>query len=431
MNSAAKQLLAGIPLGLLLLCGCGTGEPIDEIRVTDASLIVNAPDVPADKNDWPWWRGPGHNGLAVGAAPLVWNGSQNVRWKADVPGQGHGSPCVFGPHVFLATSDEGAQTQSLLCYDRETGTPRWTCQVHQGGFMHKHRDNTHASATPACDGKRVYCVFMVQDGVWASAVDFEGHIVWQKKVGDFVSMHGYGSSPALYKSLVIVQGDNSGGGFLAALHAETGEFAWKTRRANADNFGTPVVAHVAGRDQLLINGQSQVASYNPATGESLWTSEGPSEYAANTVAWNDELVFAAGGYPETAVMAIRADGSGQVVWRIDRMKAYVPSPLLLGDRLLVVQDNGVANLLDAASGEKLWGDGERLGGNFYASPVAAGDHVYVPDRDGMVHVFKAGAKFVSVSENFLANGGDASPAICDGQIFLRTTSRLYCIGEPG
>ena len=407
--------------------GCGSATSVVEVHVADVSRIENAPNLQADERDWPWWRGPQQDGVAVSAAPLKWGENQNVRWMTQVPGRGHASPCVYGKHVFIATADDGQQTQSLLCYDRADGGLRWTCRAHQGGFMHMHHHNTHASATPACDGQRVYCVFMVHDGVWATAVDFEGNIVWQKQVGGFVSMHGYGSSPALYKSLVIVQGDNSGGGFLAALHVDTGEIAWKVRRANAANFGTPVVARVAGRDQLLLNGQGKVSSYNPATGELLWASEGPSEYAANSVAWNDELVFASGGYPERSVMAIKADGSGEVVWRIDRTKSYVPSPLALGDRLLVIQDDGIANLLDAATGESLWT--QRLGDNFYASPVLAGECVYLPNRSGKMLVFKAGAKYVPVAENFLSGGGEASPAICGGQIFIRTTSRLYCIGD--
>jgi outer membrane protein assembly factor BamB len=298
--------------------------------------------------------------------------------------------------------------------------------------MHKHRDNTHASATPACDGKHAYCVFMVQDALWVTAVNVvgsaEGKIAWQTKAGDYESMHGYGSSPVLYKSLVIVQGDNPRGGFLAALHAESGQIAWKVRRENAASFATPVVAHVAGQDQLLLSGQQKVASYNPVTGDVLWTSEGPAQFTANTVACSDKLVFATGGYPENAVLAIKADGSGEVVWR-KAIKAYVPSPLLLGERLLVVQDSGTAILLDADTGGEIWT--QRLGGNFYASPVVAGDTVYVPDRSGMMHVFKAGPKFVEVSENFLASGGDASPVICGGRIYIRTTNRLYCVGTAG
>ncbi|MEQ8785478.1 MAG: PQQ-binding-like beta-propeller repeat protein [Pirellulaceae bacterium] len=416
------------PLLLLtLLSACNRPEPIDEVTLNDASLVENAPHVEAADADWPWWRGPKQDGKATGSAPVKWSERNNLLWKTPIPGRGHASPAVAGDQIFLATADDQAQTQSLVCLSRDTGAHQWTTQIHQGGFMGLHHDNSHASATPACDGQRVYCAFMVHDGVWLTAVDLQGEIVWQKKVSKFVSRHGYGSSPVLYKSLVIVVGDNSGGSFLAALHADSGEVAWMVRRQSEASFGTPVVAHVAGKDQLLMSGHKQIISYNPVTGEKLWTAEGPSESTANTVAWNDDLVFATGGHPQTALLAVRADGSGEVAWR-SSISGYVPSPLVVGDRLLIVQDRGVAHLLDASSGDIVWS--KRLGGNFYASPVAAGEHIYVPNRSGMMLVFKAGDQYEEVAENFLATGGEASPVICGGRIYIRTSNHLFCIGRP-
>lgn len=411
-----------LPLG-----ACNQAKPVEEVTISDATFVASAPDVVAQEADWPWWRGPQHNGHAVGSAPVEWNERNNLVWKAPIPGRGHASPIICGEHVFVATADEQEQTQMLVCLDRESGRPRWTTKIHQGGFMHMHHDNSQASPTPACDGKHVYCAFMVQDGIWVTAVDLEGNIAWQSKAGDFVSQHGYGASPVLYKSLVIVSGDTSGGSFLTALRTADGSMAWRVRRDNEASFATPVVAHVAGTDQLLLSGHEEVISYNPVTGEKLWTSEGPATTTANTVAWNDELVFASGGYPQNAVMAIKADGSGEVVWK-ERLKGYVPSPLVIGDRLLVVQDNGVVQLLDAKTGDKVWA--KRLGGNFYASPILAGGNVYVPNLSGMMFVFHAGDKFELIAENFLATGGEASPAACGGRLYIRSAHELFCVGSP-
>jgi outer membrane protein assembly factor BamB len=413
-------------LTTMLLVACNRPAPIKEVLLTDTSSVDNAPAIELADTDWPWWRGLEKDGRANGGAPVSWSEQKNLLWKTAISGRGHASPIVVGDQVFVATADDRAETQSLVCLDRDTGRRRWTTQIHQGGFMGSHHDNSHASATPACDGQRVYCAFMVQGGIWVTAVDLSGKIVWQKKAGDFVSKHGYGSSPALYKSLVIVLGENSGGGFLAALHKDSGEVAWKVRRKSEASFGTPVVAHVAGRDQLLVSGHREIVSYNPASGQQLWSAEGPAESTANTMAWNDELVFATGGWPQDALLAVRADGSGEVVWR-SRQSSYVPSPLVLdNDRLLLVQNDGIAHLFDAHSGKKIWT--QRLGGNYYASPVAAGGHVYVPDRSGRMLVFQAGDEYTPVAENFLADGGNASPVICGGRIYIRTSGHVFCVG---
>lgn len=197
------------------------------------------------------------------------------------------------------------------------------------------------------------------------------------------------------------------------------------KRGNRPSYSTPVIANVAGRSQLLISGQDQVTSYDPATGALLWKTDGPASTTANTMAWNDELVFASGGYPQNGVMAIRAE-TGEVVWKNDE-RGYVPSPLAMDDRLLVVQDAGIALCLDAESGKTLWK--QRLGGNFSASPTLVGEHVFITDETGRTIVFKVTPKFEKVAENDLEDGGFASPVICGGRLYLRTSQYLYCIAE--
>ena len=419
------------PLTILLivvlvsvLTGCSS--PIEEITVGNPSAIKNAPAVNAQKGDWPWWRGPTLDGKATGPSPPTsWSEKENVVWSAKVPGRGHATPSVFGNQVFVATADDNAQTMSLLCYERSSGEPLWSTELHSGGFMHTHGKNSHASSTPACDGERVTAVFMVNDGIWVSSVSLDGEILWQKEAGSFKPRHGYGSSPLIHKSLVIVAGDNDRSGFLAALDRESGEIAWRIARANRSSFGTPVVADVAGQTQLLLSGQNEVASYDPETGKEIWTSEGPASTTANTMVWSGDLVFASGGYPQRNVMAIRADGSGEVVWQ-KKYKGYVPSLLVDDGRLLVVQDDGVARCFAAETGEELWK--QRLGGSgFSASPVLVGDHIFVPNEAGTMFVFEWGDTFKSVSENQLASGGFASPVVCGGQLFIRTADKLFCI----
>ena len=421
-------------LGNLLCIGllfgvAGCGGSVGEIATTqNQQELKSAPAVKAAAGDWPWWRGPATNGHASGKTPPThWSETKNVRWKSKVPGQGHATPSVWGNHVFVATADAQNETMSVFAFDRATGSELWNTPIHTAGFMHTHTTNSHASATPACDGEHVFVANMVDGGIWVTALNFAGEQQWQTKVGPFSSTHGFGSSPLIYKSWVIVAGDNRGGSFLAALKRDDGEIAWRKRRPNGASFCSPTMVTSGGRDQLLLSGHGRIHSYDPHTGELLWESEGPAKTTASTMVADGERVYAGGGYPQQKLMAIRADGSGEIAWE-HPYKVYVPSPIVLGDSLLAIQDNGVARLFDAESGKQRWS--KRLRGSFSASPIAAGGHVYLPNQAGTMFVFTAGKKFRQVAVNSLGDaGGMASPVICRGQLFIRTRSWLYCIEE--
>lgn len=178
---------------------------------------------------------------------------------------------------------------------------------------------------------------------------------------------------------------------------------------------------------------SEVVSYDPATGKKLWSCAGPAEVTACTVACSDRVVFASGGYPEKVILAIRADGQGDVskthvLWRTDKDVTYVPSPLYHDGHLYVVSDRGTASCLKAESGEEVWR--ERLSADFSSSPVLVGDLLYAASESGKVIVFKAGPKFERVATNTLGEGVMATPTICGGCIFLRTEKHLFCLGKP-
>lgn len=433
-----RQLVSSCCFVLLLLSGCF--HSVEEVHITPEKVKsqnegiqnTNAAKTPSDE-DWPWWRGIHRDNHATGPVPpTTWSKDENIVWKVDVPGRGHATPILWGDQVFIATADEESQEQFLIAYDRATGTERWETKLHQGGWPQIHSKNSQASPTPACDGNAIFTATARAEAIWISAVDLEGNILWQKEAGPFDAPHGYGSSPVIYNSYLIVQSDNKSGGFVAALDRTTGDIVWRVRRARNDSYGTPVVAHVAGRDQLLTSGQDVVVSYDPATGNELWRCGGPSEATANTMAFRDDVVFASGGYSDTFVMAIRADGSGDVtsthvLWK-EQFKMYVPSGLVIDDRLLVMGDNGVAVCYSAVDGSQIWK--ERIGGAFSASPVLIQDIVYVPDEKGVVHVFKAsGKKREKIAQNDLEDGGMASPVIANGRIYLRTAHSLYCIGD--
>lgn len=402
----------------------GWRKPVGEIAAADVAAIRQAPEVKAADGDWPWWRGPERNGIASGATPPAkWSEDENVLWKVAVPGRGHASPIVVGDKVLLASADAAEQTMLLLAHGRDDGKLLWQTEIHKGGFLGMHPKNSHASATPACDGELIFTAFAVQDHLWVTAVNLKGEIAWQEKAGPFVARHGFGSSPVLYRSLVIVAGDNLGTGYVAALDRKSGALVWRKSRGTGDSYGTPIVGVVGGREQLLLGGQNTVYSYDPASGDVLWHASGPADVTANTIAFDKDHVFASGGYPQQAILCLTAEGS--VAWQ-KREKVYVPSMLASAGRLFVVPDGGVAECYDAGSGKKLWD--QRLGGAFSASPTLVGDLLFVPNEDGKVFVVQTKPEFKVIAQNSLGEACYATPTICGGRLYLRGENHLFCIG---
>lgn len=435
MRSAA-YLFFTFTLATLAACG---GQSTHEPPVKGDAMVNDDHPLEPAADDWPWWRGVGRDNVALNAnPPLTWSESQNIIWKVDLPGEGHASPTVWGDRIFIAAADRDAGTQSLICYDRATGDKRWEKMIHHGDFISLHHDNSHASATPACDGEHVYTLFAIDEALFATAVSMDGDIVWQEKVGDFDPQWGYGSAPVLYRSMVIVNGDNDGPSYIAALDRQTGELVWRASRPDRDSYATPNVGQVAGRPQLVVHGGDMTTSYNPDTGEMLWHCEGPTRVTANTPALGDEHVYVSAGSPDRVLLAIRADGEGDVTdshitWRDNSAKRnipYVTSPLLHDGRLYIVSNEGVATNYDALTGDVIWRERLGRGIEFYASPVLAGEHLFACDRErGTTYVFKVGDTFELVATNELPSPIDATPAFCGDRIYLRTNEALYCIGE--
>jgi outer membrane protein assembly factor BamB len=389
--------------------------------------------------DWPWWRGPRHDGIARGAKrpPAVWSESENVIWKTPIPGRGHGAAIVVGQQVFLAVAEPDAQTQSVLCLDRATGQPQWSTQVHQGKFETKgNSKSTHASSTPACDGQRVYVNFLNDGAVYTTALTRAGKIVWQTRVADFVMHQGFGSSPALYDDLVIVSADNKGTGAIAALERETGKTRWRISRPKVPNYTSPIIFKLAGKDQLLLTGCDKVTSLDPLTGKTYWEIDGATTECVTSTVTDGQLIYTSGGYPRNHLSAVRADGSGKIVWE-NNSRVYVPSMLCHEGYLYAVLDAGVAMCWKADTGEERWKG--RLGGTFSASPVLAGDTIMATNEAGKTFLFRATPeRFETLGENTLGDEAFATPTVCGGRIYTRVAKQvagkrqefLYCLGEP-
>jgi outer membrane protein assembly factor BamB len=387
--------------------------------------------------DWPQWRGPTSDGRAHPdqKPPVSWSATENVVWKADVPGRGHGSPAVVGDRVYLATCDEKAGTQSVLGFDRATGRKLWETEVHRGGAMRKNPKSTGASSSVACDGERVYVNFPNKDAVWTTALDPDGMILWSVKIGAYVIHQGYGSSPMPYRSLLLVSADHNAGGMVGALDRKTGAVVWTRERPKAPNYTTPVVLKAAGREQLFLTGCDLVSSLDPMTGKVLWEIPGATTECVTTTVTDGARIFSSGGYPRNHLAAIEADGSGKIAWDL-KDRVYVPSLLVRDGHLYGTLDAGVAACWASDSGKELWK--ERLGGTFSASPVLAGDRIYATNEAGETFIYEASpAKFTLIAKNKLGDEALATPAICGGRIYARVAERveggrreaLYCLGE--
>ena len=397
-------------------------------------LIASLPLASAE--NWPGWRGPRGDGTSLETnAPIHWSATSNLVWTAEIPGDGHASPIVWGDRVFTVSVRLDRQDRVLLCLDRGTGQILWHKTVLQSPLEKKHSLNSYASNTPATDGEQVYVAFLDRQEMVVAAYDFGGNQKWLVRPGPFASMHGFCSSPILFKDMVVLNGDHNGESYLVALSRAKGKALWKTPRQNRTrSYCVPLIRELAGRTQMVLSGDKCVASYDPNNGKQHWIIDAPTDQfvASPVYSARTGLLYITGGFPDHHILAIKPDGHGDVtqthiVWRTIKGVAYVPSPIIAGDYFLIVSDSGVAHCFEAGTGNLLWQ--ERMG-EHHASLVSAGGLVYFLNDDGVTHVVKPGAEFQLIAKNELGEKCFASPAISEGRIFIRSDKHLFCIGQP-
>ena len=383
---------------------------------------------------WPQWRGPSGQGVVEGAGyPDSWSDTENVRWKTRLPGAGNSSPIVWKDRIFLTTS-YGPSRRTVLCFRRDDGKLLWESDAPQPDSSEwLHGKNSYASATPATDGERVYALF---GNAGMVALDFNGNRIWRYRFGPTSNYHGPGGSPILYKDRVIFYQDQQTDSFVAALDAKTGRPLWKTPRQESVGWGTPVAIHAGSRDEIIVSGQYAVRSYDPQTGKELWSARGNLMEVTPTPAVGHGLVFCSSGRAGPT-LAIRPGGSGDVTsthiaWETPRGSPFIPSPLVYGDYLYLVNDmTSIATCLDARTGKAIWqgrlGMARREG--FSASPVAVDGKIFFTNDDGDTFVVAAAPEFKLLRENRLGERTLATPALVDGRWYFRTASHLLAIGR--
>ncbi len=389
--------------------------------------------------DWTQWRGPNHNNVAEAGqgVPTEWSETKNVIWKVDVPGRGHASPIITGNTIVLCSADDQSQTQTVMAFDRQQGKRLWLTQISQGGFPVTHRKNTHASPTAATDGKHIFATFSHHERIEAVCLDLQGKILWRKDAGGFhpkLYEYGYAASPTIYKDKLIVSGECDTVAWLTALNTADGSVAWDRKRDFMLNWSSPIVAGIAGRDQLLLSGTNKISSYNPDNGEPLWSTPCLTMATCGTCTWAGDLIFASGGYPKAETVAVKADGSG-VAWK-NNVKCYEQSTVVTNGYLYAFSDVGIVHCWNATTGEEMWK--QRLRGPVSASPLVVGDTIFATNEAGTTWVFKATPeKYEQLAENQLGESSFASLVAVDGQLFIRAASgdgagrkeALYCLGS--
>lgn len=398
-------------------------------------LALCAVAVSAHAENWPQWRGPRLDGTSAETnVPVHWSATSNVVWKTELPGLGHASPIVFGDQVFTVSAVAETQERLLLCLDRTNGRIAWQRRVLQSPFEKKHALNSHASSTPACDGERVFVAFLDLTEMVVAAYDLNGQRQWLVRPGKFSSMHGFCSSPILYRDKVIVNGDHDGDGYIVALDRKTGRELWRIDRPNKTrSYTVPLIRDIDGRAQMVLTGSKCTASYDPNNGRLHWIMDGPTEQfvASPVFSERDDLVVITAGFPEYHTLAIKADGHGHVgaekiAWRTIKGAVYVPSPIIEGEYFLIISEGGAAHCFETKTGKLFWQ--ERMG-THHASLVSANGLVYFLNDNGVMNVVRPGPQFERVAQNEIGEKMYASPAISDGRIFLRGDRHLFCVGE--
>ena len=388
------------------------------------------------QTEWPQFRGPSGQGHSSETnLPREWSETKNVVWKTAIHGRGWSSPVIANGRVWVTTAVEDARGASLraLAFDVESGKELVNVEVFRlsSGNL-KNPKNSHASPTPIVEGDRVYLHF---GGEGTAAIDAaSGAIVWKARF-PYASQHGAGGSPALYNDLVIFSGDGHYEAWVMALDKHTGKVRWKTERRKPFDqaYTTPLVISVGGRDQLLSVGAYRAASYNPETGKEIWYVRYDDGFSnVPRPVFGHGLVYIATGFQEPALLAVRADGAGDVTstniaWSMTRGAPYTPSPLLVGDELYIINDLGIATCVDARTGKLHWQ--QRVGGNHSASPLFADGRIYFLSEEGVATVIAPGKTFQKLATSELSGATLASMAVARGSIFIRSLTHLYRIGH--
>lgn len=406
------------------------------------SLLLVTSSLHAEDTIWPRFRGP--NGTGVGEAPSIPNGwgEEAVRWRVRVPGVGHSSPVIWQQYLFITSALDGGQTRLVLAYDAHNGTPLWQRRLSLPPGP-KHRKNSHASATPATDGKRLFVAFSSREDYVLTALDYRGNILWERDLGPFDGQHGSGVSPIVYKDLVILANHQDGRSFVIACDVDTGAVRWQVPcqgGKQAASYGTPVLYRGPdGTDQLILLSRANgLYALDPATGRKLWQTEPfPFRTVASPVLAGDYVVGTSGSGGQGRYLAVYriptrpGQTVGAPVWEQRRRIPYVPTPIYYNGRLFLWNDQGIVSCVDPTSWKRLWvarvpgADGRPT--VYTSSPICISGRLLCISERGDVALVAAADEFRLLGHAQLNERVIATPAVAHGRLYIRTEQHLLCI----
>ena len=439
------------------------------ISVVFLSLLTFSA-ITANAQNWPSFRGPNASGVAEGTRPpIAWDAekAQNVLWKTAIPGLSHASPIVWGNQIFVITAissdskagfiakdggidlanDDVSHTWMIFALDKQNGKILWSNKAYEGVPRAKrHVKATQANSTPVTDGRYVVALFG-SEGL--ACYDMNGKLLWKQDLGvlnpglwdDKNSSWGHSSSPVIYRDLVIVQADGHKQSFIAAFSLKDGKQAWRVERDEITSWTTPTIFQGKNRVELIANGGRYIRGYDPLTGKELWRfSDNDTQVKMQAPLIADDLIYITGGYPPGRPMyAFRPGAVGDIslksgeeknaflAWTSTKGSPYTPTPIIYGDLLYVLADNGVLSAYVAKTGDPVYQ--QRLPSSFSASPVAADGRLYLSSEDGDVFVVKAGRQYELISRNTMGQPLMATPALSQGMLIVRGKDAVYALSE--
>lgn len=388
-------------------------------------------------NEWPAFRGPYANGHADGSGlPVTWSESENIRWHTPLEGRAWSSPVVWDDQIWLTNATEDGHELSVLRLDLESGEVTLNKKLFDVETPPEiHKFNSYASVTPVIEEGRIYVSW---GSLGLACLDTQtGDVLWSRRDLECDHYRGPGASPILYDGMLIQNYDGFDFQFVIALDKQTGETIWRKERPHnfeTDNgdykkaYATPIVIEVDGRQQLISPTSKGTFAYDPYTGDELWRVRYEGFSTATRPLYEHGLLYISTGFSRAEMVAVRPTGEGDVtdthiVWLEKKLMPSKPAPLLIGERMYTVSDEGVATCLNALTGEQVWQ--ARVGGNYSASPVYADGRIYFLSEDGKTTVIEPADEYKVLAENLLGDGFMASPAVVDRSLILRSRSGLY------
>ena len=393
----------------------------------------------AQAQEWTRFRGPNGTGIShATGVPVQWS-ERDFRWRVPIRGASHAQPVIWGDRLFLLTATTESRERTLLCLRKSDGVELWAKSYTLPTHRPVNRNASFANGSAVVDADRVIACFVSADNFWVRAFDHAGRELWSRDLGPFESQHGHGASPMIHENTVVVTNDQDGESFVVALDLKTGAPVWKTPRRPAPTFtayATPIV-HVRadGSPELLLTSQSHgISSLDPKTGGMNWEAPIFDKRVIVTAVVAGDLVIGScgqGGGAGNYLSAIKLGGKGDVsrthvAYTLRRATPYVPTPLYLDGRLYLVSDAGIASAIEEATGREIWS--ERLGAEFFGSPVLIGGRIYCPTTKGEMIVLATGDTYERLARNPIGEGTHSTPCVDGGRIYVKTFTHLVCVG---